>query len=223
MANHLDLEEQEQIEQLKHFWNTWGSLITGVLVVVFAAVAGWNGYQYWQQRQAAKASAMSSVVSQALAAKDLDRASQALAELEKEYGSTLQAQQAALQLAKAAVEADKLDEAKAALTWVAEKGSEGLQGLAKLRLSAVLQQQDQLDEALKALDGKLPEAYAALVADRRGDLLSAQGKGEQAVAEYQRAHAAFEKGSEYARLVEFKLNALGAEPTGQTPTAEKQS
>src|SRR5256885_5645964 len=28
MANHFDLEEQEQIEQLKHFWNTWGTLIT---------------------------------------------------------------------------------------------------------------------------------------------------------------------------------------------------
>ena len=24
MAKHLDLEEQEQIDALKHFWNTWG-------------------------------------------------------------------------------------------------------------------------------------------------------------------------------------------------------
>src|SRR5258708_22261523 len=51
MANHFDLEEQEQIEQLKHFWNTWGTLITGVLVVIFVGFAGWNGYQYWRSEE----------------------------------------------------------------------------------------------------------------------------------------------------------------------------
>lgn len=40
MANHFDLEEQEQIDQLKHFWNSWGTLITGVLVVIFLGLAG---------------------------------------------------------------------------------------------------------------------------------------------------------------------------------------
>ena len=58
MANHFDLEEQEQIEQLKHFWNTWGTLITGVLVVIFVGFAGWNGYQYWEKRQATQAAAL---------------------------------------------------------------------------------------------------------------------------------------------------------------------
>ena len=41
MAN-LDLEEQEQLDQLKNFWQQYGNLISGVLIVVLAAVAGWN-------------------------------------------------------------------------------------------------------------------------------------------------------------------------------------
>ena len=45
MAKHLDLEEQEQLDQLKHFWSRYGTLITGVLVVVLGAFAAWNGYQ----------------------------------------------------------------------------------------------------------------------------------------------------------------------------------
>ena len=52
MANHLDLEEQEQLDQLKHFWTRWGTLITGLLVVVLGAFTAWNGYQYWQRTQA---------------------------------------------------------------------------------------------------------------------------------------------------------------------------
>ena len=31
MASHLDLEEQEQLEQLKAFWKRWGNLITWLL------------------------------------------------------------------------------------------------------------------------------------------------------------------------------------------------
>ena len=44
MANQLDLEEQEQLDQLKHFWSRYGNLITGLLVVVLLAVVAWNGY-----------------------------------------------------------------------------------------------------------------------------------------------------------------------------------
>ena len=50
MATHLDLEEQEQLDQIKHFWNKWGTPITGVAVIVMGGFAAWNGWQMWQQR-----------------------------------------------------------------------------------------------------------------------------------------------------------------------------
>jgi predicted negative regulator of RcsB-dependent stress response len=50
MATHLDLEEQEQLDQLKAFWNRYGNLLTWVLIAVLAVVAGWNGWNYWQRK-----------------------------------------------------------------------------------------------------------------------------------------------------------------------------
>ena len=53
-TQHLDLEEQEQLAQLKHFWNRWGNLITWALIAVLGAFAAWNGWNFWQQRQAVR-------------------------------------------------------------------------------------------------------------------------------------------------------------------------
>ena len=62
MANNLDLEEQEQLAELKHFWNQWGNLITWVLIAVFGAIAAFNGWNYWQRTQAVQDAAQHDVV-----------------------------------------------------------------------------------------------------------------------------------------------------------------
>lgn len=54
MATHLDLEEQEQLDQLKHFWNTYGTLITWVVLLVAGAFVAWNGWQYYQRSKAVR-------------------------------------------------------------------------------------------------------------------------------------------------------------------------
>ena len=48
MATHLDLEEQEQLDQLKAFWKRWGNLITWLLIAVLGAYAAWNGWNLWR-------------------------------------------------------------------------------------------------------------------------------------------------------------------------------
>ena len=57
MASHLDLEEQEQLDELKHFWKRWGDLITWVLIVVLGGYAAWMGWQSYQSKQAAQSAA----------------------------------------------------------------------------------------------------------------------------------------------------------------------
>ncbi|GKT24300.1 tetratricopeptide repeat protein [Acidovorax sp. SUPP3334] len=213
MANHLDLEEQEQLDQLKHFWNTWGTLITGLLVLVFGAFAAWNGYQYWQNRQAAQAAALSDAVETAAQAKDTARLEQAFGDLKSRYGSTTKAGQAGLLVAKSLAEAGNADGAKAALTWVSENASdEGYKALAKLRLAGLLMDQKAYDDALKQLSGSFPAEFDAVIADRKGDVLVLLDKKQEAIAEYQRAYKSLEEGIEYRRLVEVKLNALGVQP-----------
>ena len=103
--------------------------------------------------------------------------------------------------------------AKAALGWVAEKSSdEGLQALARMRLAAILLEAKAYDEALKQLAGEFPTEFEGLAADRRGDIYSAQGKKAEAKAEYTKAFKTMDERTEYRRLVEVKLSALGVDP-----------
>ena len=215
MATHLDLEEQEQLDQLKHFWNTWGTLISTVLIVVAGSLAAWNGYQYWQNRQAGQAAALFDAVEVAAKSGDQERVVLAFGDLKAKYAGTTQAAQAGLAVAKAQIEAGKPDAAKEALAWVADKaGDEGLKALARLRLASVLMDQKNYDEALQQLSASAPPEFEAVFADRKGDILASQGKRAEAIAEYTKAYKAFEEGLEYRRLVEIKLGALGVAPDG---------
>lgn len=207
---HLDLEEQEQLDQLKHFWRQYGNAITWALITVLAAFAGWNLYQYWQRNQAAQAAAMYDEVERIAMTGDAAKLDRALADMKDKFASTTYAQQAGLLAAKVYVETGKLDAAKAALLWVAEKSSdEGYQAIARLRLAGVLLESKAYDEALKQLSGNFPADFAALAADRRGDIYQAQGKKAEAVAEYLKAYQGLDASSEYRRLVDVKLAALG--------------
>ncbi len=212
MANNFDLQEQEQLDELKHFWNTWGTPITWVLIIVLGGFAAWNGYQLWQSRQAQQATALVEAVELAAQSGDLARVEQAFGDLKSGYGGTIQAGQAGLLAAKALADAGKWDAAKGVLTWVADKASdEGYMALARLRLAGVLIEEKAYDEALAQLSARFPSEFAGTVADRKGDVLALQDKKQEAIAEYRRAYQALDAGIEYRRLVEAKLNALGAQ------------
>ncbi|MDO9280044.1 MAG: tetratricopeptide repeat protein [Polaromonas sp.] len=215
MAKHLDLEEQEQLAELKHFWKRYGNAISWALIVLFSAVAAWNGYHYWQRSQAAQAAVMYDEVERAAVAGDMSRLERSLSDMQERYGRTAYAEQAALLAARVYHDKGNLDASKGALSWVADKASdEGYQSIAKLRLAGILLEAKAYDEALKQVSGSMPKSFAALAADRRGDILAAQGKKAEAKAQYQTAYKEFDERSEYRRLVEVKLNALGVDPVG---------
>ena len=210
MATHLDLEEQEQLDQLKHFWNKWGTLITSVLVIVLGGFAAWNGYQYWQNRQGAQASALSAAVEAAVNSGDKARIEQAFSDLRSNYGSTMQAAHAGLLVAKAASDKGQMEDAKTALTWVADNASDdGLKATARVRLASVLLGSQAYDEALKQLDTKMPTEFDAVVADHKGDVYLAKGDKAKAIESYKSAYQKSEAGVEYRNVISVKLNALG--------------
>lgn len=213
MSNHLDLEEQEQLAELKHFWKQYGNAISWLLIAVFGTVAAWNGYQYWQTRQATQASALYDEVDRAAQSGDMARIDRSLADMKDRFAGTVYAEQAGLLAAKVFYDKGNLDATKAALTWVADKANdEGYQSIAKLRLSGVLLEAKAYDEALKLLSGNFPKDFAPLASDRRGDILLLQGKKAEARVEYEKAFKTLDERAEYRRLVEVKLNALGVDP-----------
>lgn len=213
MAKPLDLEEQEQLAEIKHFWKQYGNPISWALIAVLSAFAAWNGYQYWQRSQAAQASVMYDEVERAVQSGDPARIDRSLADMKDRFGRTTYAQQAGLLAARAYYDKGNVEASRAALSWVAEKASdEGYQAIAKLRLAGLLLEKKAYDEALQQLSGSFPKDFAALAADRRGDILAAQGKKDEAKAEYNKAYKGLDERTEYRRLVEVKLNALGVDP-----------
>ena len=213
MATHLDLQEQEQVDALKAFWQQYGNLITWALVAALLVYAGITGWQWWQREQSAQAGAMFDEFDRALNAGDLEKSVRVFADLKERYPRAAYAQQAGMLTAKLQFDKGKADDARASLTWVIEHAvTDDYKSLAHLRLAALLLDAKQYDEALKQLDAVPAGPYAALAADRRGDVLLAQGKKDEARAAYQQAFKSMDDKFEYRRLVDAKLTALGAVP-----------
>jgi predicted negative regulator of RcsB-dependent stress response len=220
MANQFDLEEQEQLDQIKHFWKQYGNLITWVLIVVMGAFASWNFYRYWQRNQAQQAAALFDEVDRAVMAADAARMERVFNDMKDKFASTAYAQQSGLLVARQYVNLGKPDAAKSALAWVAEQSSDaGYQAVARLRLAALALESKNFDEAFKLLSMSYPASFEALVADRKGDAFVLQGEKGKAVAEYEKAYRLFDTRTEYRRLVEVKLNALGVEAAPQDQVA----
>lgn len=213
MATNLDLQEQEQLDAVKAFWKRYGNLITWLLVVVMGAFAAWNGWNWWERDQAMKSGAMYDELERAVQAGDAAKTARIYADLKERFPRTAYAQQGALATAKLQFDQGQLDAARDTLAWVAEKGiEEEIRTVARLRLAALQVEAKQYDAALKTLDAATAPTFEALVADRRGDVLAAQGKPELARAAYQTAWAAMSDKVDYKRLVEAKLTSLGAAP-----------
>lgn len=213
MATALDLEEQEQLDAIKSFWKRYGNLITWVIILALGAFAAWNGWNWWQREQAAKAAAMFDELDRAAQAGEIDKAARAFTDLKERYPRTAYAQQAGLLAAKVQSEKGQNDAARASLGWVAEHAIEDeYRTIARLRLAGLQMDARQFDEALKSLDAATAPAFAALAADRRGDVLSAMGRKDEARAAYEKAWKELPATVDYRRLVEAKLTALGAAP-----------
>jgi predicted negative regulator of RcsB-dependent stress response len=213
MASHLDLEEQEQLDELKHFWKRWGDLITWLLIAVLGSYAAWMGWQSYAAKQALQSAALYDTVERSAISGDTALLDRSLSDIKDKFASTTYAQQAALLAARVYQDKDRKADAKAQLAWVIEKASdEGYQALARLRLAALLIDDKAYDEARKQLTAKSPQAFAPLMADRLGDLAMLQAQPAQAVQHYQTAWKGFEPNAEYRRLVAVKLAALGSDP-----------
>jgi predicted negative regulator of RcsB-dependent stress response len=214
MATQLDLQEQEQIDALKAFWNQYGNLITWTLILALGAFAAWNGWNWYQREQATKAGAMYDELERAAQAGDVEKTARVFADLRERYPRTTYAVQAGLLAAKTAAEKGKPDEARSALAWVGEHAAEDeYKTVARLRLAGLDLDAKKFDAAIAALEAANAPGFEALAADRRGDVLQAMGNKEGAVAAWRKAYDALPATADYRRLVEAKLTAAGASPT----------
>jgi predicted negative regulator of RcsB-dependent stress response len=221
MAKELDLQEQEQLDELKAFWKQYGNLITWTLTLALAAYAAWQGWNWYQREQAVKAGAVYDELDRAAQAGDADRAERIFEDLKSRYPRTAFAEHGALAVAKVQHDKGKLDAAKAALRWAAGNAAQDeVRTVARLRLAGILLEAKQFDEALELLGAATAPGFEALVADRRGDVLAAAGKPAEARAAYEAAWKAMGEKVEYRRLIGAKLTAMAAPPAAASAPAE---
>ncbi len=206
-----DLEEQEQLETLKAWWEEYGNLVVGAVVAVALAVAGVQGWRYYRHQQAVNAATLYAQLDGAARANDAKKVKDIAAQIVDRYPSTAYAGLAALASAKASFTTADLSAAETQLRWAAEHAKEPEQrDVARLRLAGILLDEKKPDEALKVLDAKPVDTYASLYADLRGDILASQGKRVEAKAAYQVALEKSDATGNYRQLIEMKMDALGA-------------
>ncbi len=209
-----DLQDQEQLDNIKEWWKQWGNTIVTALTVVALVIAAWNGWKWYQSKQGSEAAVAFEGFQKVLAAKDAKKTSAAADALVQQFPRTAFAGLSALNAAKAAFDAGDLAAAKKHLQWVADNAKdEELRHVAKLRLAGVLIDEKAYDAALAVVNGTHPEHYAGVYADRKGDIYFSQGKLEEARAAYLLAWEKTEKRAQSRGLIQTKLEAAG----GQVP------
>lgn len=205
-----DLEEQDQLEDLKLWWRQWGNTVSTVVLALCVGIVGVQGWRWWQHSQAEQASVLYAAISTAIRGNDIAKAKDAMAELSARYAGTGYAPRGGLIVARMLFDNGDRAGAKAQLEWVIEKsGDDNLREIARYRLAEVQFDDKQYDDALRTLDAKHDEAFAGLYADLRGDVLAALGRRDEARAAYQVAVARLDAKSPYHSYVQVKLEALG--------------
>jgi len=208
-----NLEEQEQLENLKAFWNRYGGFIVTLITVIALSIAGWRAWGWYQERQSAQAAAVYETLREAARARDVERVRSAAGQLFDEYGNTVYGSMAALVAAGTYIEAGDAKAAKIPLEWaIANADDQAFRHTARLRLASILLDEGAYDEGLKTLDAESPGAFLALYEDRRGDLLSAAGRRDDARAAYDRALAALGPNAALRGVVRLKRDALDGVP-----------
>lgn len=187
--------EDDQLAQLKEWWQRNGKPLVFGAIVALAAVTGW---QAWQKHKANQEQGASYLYQQLVEAAlvpngqpDVAKVSALGADLNDQYSGTAYAQYGRLFVAKVAVEEGKLDDAVSELRPVVDKPvTDELGELARQRLARVLSAQGKTDEALSLLDGAAPKGFAAGREELRGDLLVRLNRNDDALAAYQKARDA---------------------------------
>ena len=204
-----DLQEQEQLDEFKAWWKKYGNLILTVATVVLLAFAAYNGWRWYQRNQAEAAAGVYAELERAMAARETERINALSTTLTEKYGRTAYGPMAALQAARWYAESGDTAAARTRLQWVIERSDHPeIVAIARVRLAGVLLDEKQFDEALKVLDGASSTIHATAIADRRGDILFAQDKIDEARTAYRDALTKAAAEHPLRQIIQLKLDAL---------------
>ena len=208
--------EEEQLEQLKKWWETnQTSLIAGVAAAL-VLLTGWNLWQNHELEKRGQASQMYQQLLESAAKDNLESAEKQAERLPSEYAGTAYASYAGLQLAKAKVQKGDFEGAKSVLqNEIKNAQSEPLRHVARLRLIQLQLATGQYEQGLQLIaevDPTKSEGFAASYDELQGDLYVALDRVDEARNAYQSAV----RTGQATPLTQFKLDDV-ATPSPVSP------
>lgn len=216
--------DADQLETLKRWWKANGRAVVIGVLLGLTGVLAWTYWRSYTTLQAEEASSRYDQLVELMEAKDYAQAERHGSRLIEEFPTSGYAGLASLLLAEAAFQAKDVELAKRHLRWAVEH-AEGLEAsrIARLRLARLLLHEQAYAEALTVLDAMEPEGFIAPSEEVRGDILSAQGRQQEARAAYQKALAAVPPFGTNRDRLQMKIDDLGQlqYPLAESPKSDE--
>lgn len=209
-----DLEEQEQLDEFRAWWNKHGKQVIRLILALVVAYGSWQGYQTWISSKSSHAStAYQQLITQSLLDVDAKKAetivSQAQA-LQNEFAMTPYAGRAALFAARALHEAKQTEAAEKQLRWAQTEAKEpAVRQMAAIEIAGLQLERNALDEAQKTLQAIDDAGFDGLKNSMLGDIFLAKKQEKQAKEAYSKALLALDPEGKLFYLTQQKLDALG--------------
>lgn len=204
--------EEQQVEAIKKWWHDNKLSIIGGVIIGIAALWGGRTWIAGQHAHAEAASDAYQIMMSKLQGGALEEAAADGSTLLGQFSDTPYAALASLALARIKVEQGDPAAASSHLNWALNNTEqEELKKVATLRLAELRLAQGDTAGALSQLNTiAAPGSFAALYEQLKGDILVAEGKVDQAREAYVRALAAMAPSAPGRRLLQIKLDDLGA-------------
>ena len=198
----VDNTEEEQVEQIKKWWNSNGKQIIAGAVIGLAGIWGWNTYSDYQDKQSLNARSL--YLSYASDSNNLG----AYDKLTTDFSSSTYSDQAILLMAKYLFDAGSYTEALAVTEPLINNPSSVIANTAALRAASIYLQLGQHDQALSILEGQSGNDFSGLIYNLIGDIYLDLGNRAEAQKHYSLAIDNVTANSNLSQLIQIKLDDL---------------
>ena len=198
----VDNTEEEQVEQIKKWWNSNGKQIIAGAVIGLAGIWGWNTYSDYQDKQSLNARGL--YLSYASDSNNLG----AYDKLTTDFSSSSYSDQAILLMAKYLFDAGSYTQALGVIKPLINNPSSVIANTATLRVASIYLQQGQHDQAISILEGQSEDGFSGLVFSLMGDIYLDLGNHLEAQKYYSLAIDNVAENSNLSQLIQIKLDDL---------------
>ncbi len=198
----VDNTEEEQVEQIKKWWNSNGKQIIAGAVIGLAGIWGWNNYSDFQDKQSLNARNL--YLSYASDSNNLG----AYDKLTTDFSSSSYSDQAILLMAKYLFEAGSYTQALGVIKPLIDNPSSIIANTAALRVASIYLQLGQHDQALSIVERQSEDGFAGLIFNLMGDIYLDLGNRAEAQKYYSLAIDNVTENSNLTQLIQIKLDDL---------------